>query len=457
MTGQADTAAGEAGATGAHTDTKARSAESRATLESLLKAAPGRSWLPFARIIMALVAVGLVWAYIAQLDEVAIAVGEVVPQGNIKVIQHLEGGIIREIHVRDGNVVTPGDPLVSLNLGVNSMNAEELQVQLDALLLKRARLEAEAKGREPEFPPAIAERRSDLLRGEEESYAARLREHQSALKVLDEQIRQREAAVQELDASLRTLNRDLKLARQSLAMSQDLLSEGLVSKLEHLERRREVARLEGQIETIESAIPRTQASLQESRERLTEETLRFRSTASEELGQVQVEIARIRENLGMATEQVRRTEIRSPIQGVVKNLRYHTIGGVVRPGEPIMEIVPSEETLVVEAKLNPVDLGYVQLGQPAVVKVTSYEFVRYGGLDGQVSQIAADANTDEDGTPYFRVVVTTDKAYLGEAEAPLPITPGMQATVDIHTGTRSVLSYMIRPVLKLKHEAFRER
>ena len=406
---------------------------------------------------MALLAAAAAWAYFAQFDEVAIAEGEVVPQGNVKVIQHLEGGIVREIHVREGDVVKPDDPLVLLGLGVNSMNAEDVQVQIDAMLLRRARHEAEATGERPRFPEDIAARRPDIVRSELGAFNARRREHVSTLKVLREQMRQQGLAVQELQAQHRALAADLKLAQQSLAMSRDLLAQGLVAKLEHLERRREVTRLKGQLEAVATAIPRSEAILQEGRERLREEELKFRSEASEELRQIQVGLARARESLAMATEQAGRTQIKSPIHGVVKNLRYHTIGGVVRPGEPIMEIVPSDESLVVEARLNPVDRGYVRVGHPAVVKVSSYEFVRYGGLDGAVSHIAADANTDADGEPYFRVIVTTDKGYLGDETAQLPITPGMQATVDIHTGTRSVISYLTRPVLKLGHEAFRER
>ena len=170
-----------------------------------------------------------------------------------------------------------------------------------------------------------------------------------------------------------------------------------------------------------------------------------------------MQIARVNELLNRASDQERRAVIRSPIDGVVKNMRYHTIGGVVKPGEPIMEIVPISDRLVIEAQLNPVDRGYVQEGQRAVVKISTYDFVRYGSLDGVVARIGASTNTDPAGQPYYQVVVRTNKTYLGDQQGLLPITPGMQATVDIHTGTRSVLNYFIKPVLKLRNEAFRER
>ena len=211
------------------------------------------------------------------------------------------------------------------------------------------------------------------------------------------------------------------------------------------------------MKTIDTQIPRARAALAEARQSAQEARRRFSRQANDELRAVEVEIARIRELLVKATDQVRRTQIVSPIDGVVKNLRYHTIGGVVRPGEPIMEIVPSSGKLVVEARLNPIDRGYVEKDQPVVVKISSYDFVRYGGLDGHVSHIAGDADSTTEGLPYFRVIVETDKSYLGDSEGVLLIIPGMLASVDIHTGRKSVLEYLLKPVLKLKHEAFRER
>jgi adhesin transport system membrane fusion protein len=179
--------------------------------------------------------------------------------------------------------------------------------------------------------------------------------------------------------------------------------------------------------------------------------------AADDLTPLEIEIHRAADQLARASDQESRTQIASPIDGVVKKLGYHTIGGVVRPGAPIMEIVPTGERLVVEAKLDPADRGYVREGQPALVKISTYEYVRYGGLDGKVVLIAPGSDADARGRPYFRVVVETDKSWLGAKENELKILPGMEATLDIHTGTRSVLDYLMKPVLKLRAEAFRER
>ena len=175
------------------------------------------------------------------------------------------------------------------------------------------------------------------------------------------------------------------------------------------------------------------------------------------MGEVEQNLARVAELLDEADEQGLRAEIKSPIEGVVKNMRYHTIGGVVSPGEAIMEIVPTGENLVIEARLNPVDRGYVREGQKATVKISSYDFARYGGLEGAVVMVAPDSSTDDRGQPFFRVVAKTEKTYLGDASGELPIMPGMEASVEIHTGQRTVMEFLVKPVLKLRHEAFRER
>ena len=397
------------------------------------------------------------WAHFTQLEEVAIADGEVVPRGQIKVIQHLEGGIVAAIEVADGDKVTVGQPLVRLNLSPNQINREELQVRLDGLVLARARLDGEVSGTEPEFPAEERALRPNLLRREREQFESGRREQQSALAVLKERILQRQLDIRELGTHRQAVTVDLGYSRERFQMSQVLLEKGLTSRMEHVQLTREVEALGKKLEALDATIPRARAALAEAREREREIDRKFKRQASDEIREVEGEIARIRELMIKATEQADRTQITSPIDGIVKNLRYHTIGGVVRPGEPIMEIVPTHEKLVIVARLNPIDRGYVEEGQRVVVKVTSYDFVRYGGLEGVVAHIAADANSDANGQPYFRVVAETEKAYLGEEEGSLPIVPGMQASIDIHTGSKTVIEYLLRPVLKLRHESFRER
>jgi adhesin transport system membrane fusion protein len=316
---------------------------------------------------------------------------------------------------------------------------------------------AEANGEPFAVPKNVSPRLADVLTSERDAYESRRRQFESARAVLASQAEQRALEVKSLEAKRVVLQNNLKLARERLSMSKRLLERELVARMEHLQLEAEVESLQGQITETETSIPKANVALAEAREVEREAQLKFRRAAAEELGQVELSIARTRELLAKATDQETRAVIRSPIEGVVKNLRFHTIGGVVRPGDPIMEIVPLNEQLVVEARLSPVDVGYVRTGQPAVVKVSTYDFVRYGALDGAVANVAADSSLDRNGQPYFKVVVQTDKAYLGDRPGEFPIAPGMQASVDIHTGSKPVLTYLITPVLKLRHEAFRER
>lgn len=418
---------------------------------------PIPTWRPAAWAVMALLACAVTWAAVTRLDEVAVAGGEVVPRGQVKVIQHLEGGIVERIEVVEGSSVQPGDPLIRLNLGAGGLNPAELQARLDALTLNLDRVRAEAEGLEPEFSPDVAARRPEFVRAERQAFEARRGALQSRLAVLSTQLQQRQSELGEHRARRASLRAGIELAKEELRMSADLLKDGLVPKMEHVRRERELEELSGDLAALEQKIPRAAAAIEELRETERETRLKFVREAKEELGRVQVAMAQVREVLAQADDQERRTVILSPIEGVVKNLRYNTIGGVVGAAEPIMEIVPSHDRLIVEARLNPVDRGYVRVGQRAVVKVSTYDFFRYGGLEGQVARIAADSDTDQQGLPYYEVVVETERSELGDEANPLPIQPGMQATVDIHTGDKSVLEYLVRPVLKLRHEAFRER
>ena len=426
-------------------------------LDALVDTHPLPTWRKFAWAVIILLAGSVVWANFAELDEVAIANGEVVPQGKVKVIQHLEGGIVEAIHVREGDQVTVGEPLLQLDLATSGVNREELQVRLDAQILERARLEAEARGNEPSFPEDVAGRNPALLQSQQRAFDARHEEFLSTVNVLRQQMRQRELEVEELTARKRAVDNNLRLAKERFELSRTLLVDGLTPKIDHLELEAEVAELDGERATLVAAVPRTQAAVTEAEQRVIEAEIRFRREAQEQMSTVEQSIGRIQELLSEATGQRLRAEIKSPIAGVVKNLRFNTLGGIVKPGDAIMEIVPTADNLVIDVKLSPIDRGYVAVGQKAVVKISTYDYVRYGGLDGNVILVGSDTNTDESGDTYFRVVVETDKTYLGVEAGDLPITPGMQATVDIHTGRKSVMDYLVKPVLKLRHEAFRER
>ena len=426
-------------------------------LDSLLKSHPAPTWRGVAWPVMVFLFLAFMWANFAKLDEVASSPGEVVPMGKVKVIQHLEGGIIQDIFVAEGDIVREGQPLLQLDLGSGGANIEELQVRLDGEILARARLEAEANGTDPIFPPDIAGRIPEQANAQRQAFDARKRQMDSSLSVLTRQVTQRELEVQELRAKLTAATNNLKSAEERFKISGDLLKDGLTSRVDHLQLGAEVETLQGELKSIQAGIPRAQAAVSEANSRLEEETNRFRSEAQNELSTAEQTISRIRELLNRANQQGVRSELKSPIDGVVTNMNFTAVGNVVKPGDPIMAIVPTGEKLVIESRLRPTDRGYVAEGQKALVKISTYDFARYGGLDGLVVLVAPDSSTDEKGLPYFRVVVETDKTWLGVNEGELPIMPGMEATVDIHTGQKTVMDYLVKPVLKLRHEAFRER
>ena len=407
--------------------------------------------------IVVLLAIMLAWASQAELDEVATATGEVVPQSQIKTIQHLEGGIIEEMFVKEGDTVAAGSPLVQLDLSASGTREAELLVTLDGLILRRARLLAEANGGEPEFPEDVVERRPQMAQNELNSLHARIAEMESSMIGLEEQVRQREADLHQFEEEARALSSQLALAREAFAMAEDLITDGLISRQDHLAAKTEVDQIRGQLATVNARIPGAESALVQAKERMNEADLGFQRNALEELANVEISIDTTTEEILKATAISGRTLIVSPIDGVVKSMRFYTIGAVVRPGEAIMDIVPSDDQLVIEARLNPQDVGYVREGQRATVKISTYDYIRYGGLDAVVTLVSPDSHQDESGNTYFRVVAETDRSYLGDQPGDFPITSGMEAMVDIHTGTNSVLTYLLKPVLKLRHEAFRER
>ncbi|MDA0229710.1 MAG: HlyD family type I secretion periplasmic adaptor subunit [Proteobacteria bacterium] len=427
-------------------------------LDRLESKASAKGWKRSAFLITIAIAILLAWANFAELEEVAVASGEVVPQGQVKIIQHLEGGIISQIFVTEGATVNAGDLLLQLDRGITGSNRDEIEIELDSLILTRVRLVAESQGTVLVFPEAQAARRPEMLRAERQTYEGHKLELQSTVAVLHEQQRQRELDVRQIRSQLNSIKNNLALTLERFAMSEDLLAEGLTPKIDHVQIKQEIEKLQGEMEELKSAIPRAQASLAETTERINEEQLRATRNALEEMSAIERRIAEVREKLGRATDQVVRTEISSPIDGVVQSMRHHTIGGVAQPGEPLMEIVPTQERLVVEAKLNPTDIGYVRVGQSSVVKVSTYDFSRYGGLEGRVVSISPDSHVDSaTGQSYFRVIAETDRNYLGVEPGDLPIAPGMEATLDIHTGSKSVMQYLLKPVIKVRSEAFRER
>jgi adhesin transport system membrane fusion protein len=426
------------------------------TLDTLLERAGPPIWRRADRRLTLMMLALLLWMFLGQVDQVVTAQGKVIPQDKVKQIQHLEGGIVKRVVARENSAVKAGDLLVELDLATAGINLPEMQTRRAALQFAKARLEAESQGAAPVFPQDLLQQYPAVAEAERATYRARKEELSGALEALSGQSSQGQQRVAELRAKLASLNANLKLAVQELQVSEELVRDKLVSQLEHFQRKSAVERLKGEVAMTQQAIPGAQAGQDETLGRQREEEARFRRRAADELGELERKLASLQEELGRASAQEGRALIRAPIDGFVRNVRYQSTGNVVKPGEPIMEIVPAAEELVIEVTLNPADRGYVSLNQPALVKLSAYDYFRYGGLEGRVTAIAADTDAGKNEEPFYRVTVSTHKSWLGDAPGQFPITPGMVGEVDIQAQSQSIFWMLIKPVLKLKHEAFRE-
>lgn len=403
----------------------------------------------------------IAWSSVATLDEVTRGEGRVIPSSKIQVIQNLEGGIVAEILVNEGAVVDKGQVLLRIENTAAEANYGELQQRRLSALAAVARLQAETSGQEgvePNFPDELLQMAPHIAESELALFHVRQQQLRSQIQILEDQVAQRKQEMEELDSKLAGLRSAYSLASEELKITRPLAEQGVVAKVELLRLEREVLDLKSQIDATTLAKPRAAAALNEAQRRIEERLVTFRSDAATDLAKQQLELAAVTEALTADSDRVQRTEVRSPVHGTVKEIKVRTVGGVIQPGQDLMEIVPIEDTLLVEAQVRPSDIAFMYPNQKAVVKITAYDFSIYGGLDAVVEQISADAIEDkEKGESFFRIYLRTDKNYLGTAEDPLPIIPGMTASVDVLTGEKTVLEYLMKPILRARDNALRER
>lgn len=371
--------------------------------------------------IAAVITTLLIWAKFAIIDEYTRADGKVIPSSQIQVIQNLEGGILSEIFVHEGDTVQKAQILVRIDDTRFASDFREGQSKYLSLLASTARLKAEEQGQKKvSYPEVVIKEAPDVIIDE------------------DNLFKQRQ---QQLNASLSTLERSYNLVNEELDITKPLVEEGLMSQLELIRLQRDVNEIKGKID--------------QAREE-------FESKAHEEYNKQQAQLSQLVEALNAMKDRMVRTTVRSPVKGTVKKVNIATIGGVIRPGMDIMEIVPLEDTLLIEAKVRPKDIAFIHPGQAAMVKFTAYDYSVYGGLDGVVEYISADTIKDEEQQggkkeSFYKILVRTKTNHLGSDKKPLPIIPGMVCSVDILTGKKSVLDYLLKPILKARQNALRER
>lgn len=418
-----------------------------------------------AHILLALVlTIGIVfflWANQAVLDEVTLGEGRVIPSSTVQVIQNLEGGIVSEILVREGQIVEANEVLLRVANSISDAQVADYKQRRLAKLAMIARLEAEIAGvtaaSEIKFPEELLEIAPEIASEEMELFDTRQLQLNAQIAVFEDQVRQRQTEISELNGRENSIQQQLGLALEELAITKPLADQGIVSQVELLRLEREVADLQSQIDAVRLSRPRAEAALAEAKGRIEERRVTFRTEASQQLNEQRVEYKSIDAQLEAMIDRSTRTEVTTPVRGTVKTIFIKTIGGVIQPGQDLVEVVPIEDTLLVEAQIRPSDIAFIRPQQPAVVKITAYDFSTYGGLDAVVEEISADTIQDERGEHFFRVRLRTDKAFLGTEANPLPIIPGMTASVDILTGHKTVLEYLLRPILRAKDTALRER
>lgn len=398
------------------------------------------------------------WAATSEIEEVARGVGQVVPSQQVQVVQSLEGGIITALEVDEGDLVAPGQVLAQISdVGFAAARGELLQSR-DALLAEAARLQAEAEMSDTiAFPAGLPERAPGAVAAELGVLETRRAQLDSELQVLEDRRAGRQGELAELQAEAIKLSTVLGPLREEVALTEDLVARGAVPRIELLRLRARLAEIEGDLAVGAARTPTLEAAIREAGAQMDAARAGYALRARQRLARVQLELAVVEEGLEAATDRVERTVLRAPARGIVNRISATTIGAVIQPGAPLLEIVPVEDRLMVEADIPPRDIAFIAEGDPASVKITAYDFLVYGALEGRVARIGADTVQDTEGNPVFRVAIRTEQDHLEHNGAQLPIIPGMQAQVDIQTGNRTVLSYLLNPLLRAGSEALRER
>jgi HlyD family type I secretion membrane fusion protein len=396
----------------------------------------------------------IAWASLTQLDKIARGSGRVIPQLQNQVVQHFEGGIVTEIMVGEGDTVTKGSPLLRVENNFSRSELEQSRMELAARELRLLRTTAEISGSASFDVPGDLDRRVPQIAERERSYfATRSKALGVQLQILDEQQRQKEIELSELRARAALFRTERDLIAQKLVNLRRLAGIGAVSTNELIDNERVLQQSEQRLSDLSHDIPKTEAALGEIAQRRLDATYRFRADAEKERSEAELQAAKLRESINALQDRSQRNVVTAPVDGVVNKLNVTTVGGVVKSGEPLLQIVPSNTAIAVEARLSPSDRAQVWPGLPAVIKISAYEFSTYGGLKGKVTEVSPDTLQDEKGASYFRVRLEADASGFGPDK---PILPGMQADVDIHYGRQTILATLIRPVQRLQESALRQ-
>jgi len=399
----------------------------------------------------------IIWASFAQLDEVTRGNGQVIPSQRIQEISNLEGGLLAETLVSENQTVERDQILMRIsNEQAESTVRDNLNKQAEAEVAI-LRLEAERNDTELVFPPALEEAHLQIVTDQLALYNARKTQFEGEMRALEAQLEQRLNEMEEAQARRGQLEENLRLVMEQRNIARPLMLKGTFSRVDFLRLEQQVATLQGDVAGVAQSIARARNGAQEVQERINQRRSERMSQIQEEINRRRLELNSIRETLAFGGDRTSRMDVRAPMRGTIKRIMVNTVGGVIKPGETVIELMPLDDTLLIEARIKPTDIAFLHPNQKAMIKITAYDFSIYGGLEGTVEQISVDTIEDHRGETHYLVRLRTQKnaiVYRGES---LPIIPGMTASVDILTGKKSVLDYLLKPILKAKQNALRER
>ena len=404
--------------------------------------------------ILIALALFVMWMAVAEVDEITKGEGKVIPSSQIQILQSLDGGIVVEINVKEGQIVDAGQVLLRVDPTRFESSVRENRSQYLALTTRAARLRALAEGLPFVPPPEVLTEDPKTVQDEQRLYESARSNVAAQIAIAREQLVQRQQELSEMRAKREQASQGYELTARELAVTKPLINSGAVSEVELLRLERDTSRFRGERDMAAAQILRSQAAMAEASRKIEEVELNARNEVRKELGDTMAKLNAFTEGGVALADKVKHASVRSPVKGKVKRLLVNTVGGVVQSGKDLVEVVPLDDALILEAKVAPKDIAFLHPGQPAMVKFTAYDFSTYGGLEAKLENIGADSITDERGNTFFLVQVRTIKSSLG---ANLPIIPGMVAEVDIITGQKSILAYLLKPVLRAKQAALTER
>lgn len=397
------------------------------------------------------------WASFAEIDEITRGDGKVIPYGQNQVIQNLEGGIVESILVTEGQSVKTGQVILKINNAKSTSTSRTNEMKYQELEAKRLRLYAEAnslKFKTIKTDDIQLKKQIELAR---KLYNSNKLEMIAQDNAIVQQIEQRKQEYKEAQARIRSLKKSLEFVTEEINMTEPMVKEGIKSKVDFLKLKREANGIENDIEASALSLPRLEYAIEEYRQKRVEASQLIINKSKKELNELTAEISRLQTQQIAFSDQVSRTMVKSPVDGIVQKLFVHTVGGVIKPGADLVEIVPTNKKLFLEIKIKPSDIAFIHPGAEAKVKISAYDYAIHGGLIGKVVNISPDTITDKKENTFYLIHIVTDKNYLGSASHPLNIIPGMTASVDIVTGQKTVMQYILKPILKSKQYVFSER